>query len=168
MISKKYMAMYMALLFSINCYAAENEPRPISKPACAPYCEQINIISVVFVDEIKFLNASEKINLVSGIETILNSKKSKIKVVSRDSDRVDHFQRPTSSLIKIEVNFRGDDCNPSAIKMNVNIIAPNTFYTNEFICTSKDSFICIDEKFKKEIDVIVERYLFKATGGTIL
>jgi len=167
MVNKKYFILIsVAILFSISCFASEESSRPVSKPACAPYCEKIDTVLFVFVDEINVLNSKKKSTLLDGLEKIVKLKGSKVRINNLDMDKVAHYYQPITSMISAEVRFHQDD-NKSIIKIGVNIIAPNRFYSNEFICSIKDDFLCINEKFKKNINKNIEDYLFKPSGGTI-
>lgn len=172
--ANKYHALVIGLLISVSCGAdvkteeRSNANRMVSKPACAPYCKGISTVLFLFVDKDNVVPDSEKKRLLAGMENILKVKNTKIRIASLNVEKISHYHQPTTTMVTAEINFHRNSCDGKTIDINVNIISPNRYYTNQFACSNKDDFSCIDEKVGKEVYTIIEEYLFKPTGGSIL
>jgi hypothetical protein len=167
---KSSFLIYSLLLLSMSCYSSDKEliaAQSVLKPECAPYCDKINTLLLVFVDEIKVLTPQKRNDLIEGLNKSIKSKGSNLRVSILDMEKMAHYYQPSTSKISAEVNFHQDEFNKSILKIKVVIVAPNRFYSDEFSCLIEDDR-CVDTFFKNQVSKNIEDYLFKPTQGSIL
>lgn len=161
------------LFFSLNCYSevkptSSAQPKPsFFKPECAPNCEKISRIAFNFVDQDNIFTKEQKEQMSIETQNTISLINKDMKFVSIHSDNITRNGYFLSTSIRAEISFRIDTCDKTSTKVAVKIIYPEHFYINDFSCTSKDNFSCVNDIFKKEIGKKIEDYLFKPTKGSI-
>lgn len=160
----------LSIFVSVNCCAnnGKNLERRALSPDCAPYCEKINFLFFAFVGDVNIVSAQQKKVFLSEIENIFVQRRPDMRISFVDRDKVERYYHPTASMVFTEIHFYQDKFNKSVVKIRVNMVMPNRYFSDEFICSKSEGFSCINEKFKNEISKNIEDYFFKPSNGMIL
>ena len=168
-----------SIFFSLNCYSGEVEQiadqaqraqgnKPSLKTECSPNCEKISRVALYFVDPTNIFSTDQKDSMLIKLKKGILPKRKDLNFVSLNRDKVDHYEELSPVKIKVDITFNANSYDSESIKMQLKIIYPGKFYTNEFLCPVKEKLACVNEHFEQEVEKGVQDYLFKPVFRTVV
>ncbi|RYY74693.1 MAG: hypothetical protein EOO52_10155 [Gammaproteobacteria bacterium] len=168
----------LSLSFSLSCFS-DNPSKKEEKLICNEFCRSVNRIEISHLNGTQMdLSGSKDIikniidknmkssgNLGYGVigDGAPGGTLSSYSKVEKDNKRLLTRSRRgnSSELIQVAVIFRANDCDKSAVDIDVRLLASNYMVSNLFKCNGKDAAFCVNAKLSDFAENELSEYLFK-------